>query len=292
MKKINIIKMILDIVMTLVLVLLYNKRVISGLAFHEMAGLCIGGVFIIHKALNWRWIKQITLNITKKKISLRTKICYAIDVLLLFSFSYIIVSGIIISKVLFPNINIGNESLFSITHKSVAYAALILIGIHIGLHWSWVTNIFKKIFGISNSKKTLSFVAKVLMLVVLCSGIYSIYSTNFFGRFAMIGSAINGSNKPAIERGLNSNQLNKDNAEFKNKNNSNIVPSNGNNEMSNFPGHGGQMPGGGNGFGNVSAFSVIRTYLSIAGFFAIVTFYIEKLLLRLRTNKRCLCQNL
>ncbi|QCX32909.1 DUF4405 domain-containing protein [Caloramator sp. E03] len=291
MRKINLIKMILDIVMTLVLVLLYNKRVISGLAFHEMAGLCIGGVFIIHKALNWRWIKQVTLNITKKKISLRTKICYAVDVLLLCSFTYIIVSGILISKTLFPNINVGNESFFSITHKPVAYAALILIGIHIGFHWSWVINIFKKIFGISNSKKISSFVAKVLMLVVLSSGIYSIYSTNFFGRFAMIGSAINGTNKPGIERGLNNNQLNRDNGQFENKNNINITPQNGNNGMGNFPGHGGQMPGGGNGFGNVSALSVIRTYLSIVGFFAIVTFYIEKLFIRLRTNRKCLYQN-
>ena len=148
----NFIKISLDIVMTLVFVLLYNKGVISGISFHEIAGLCIGGVFVVHIALNWRWVKQVTINIMKKKMALKTRIGYVVDLLLLCSIVYIIISGIMISKILFPNINVGNEMFFKSTHISISYAALLLIGIHLGLHWDWVMNTFKKIFKIVRGK--------------------------------------------------------------------------------------------------------------------------------------------
>ncbi len=48
MKKINLLKISLDIFMAIVFALLFNKMVIARLAFHEIAGLAIGFAFIIH----------------------------------------------------------------------------------------------------------------------------------------------------------------------------------------------------------------------------------------------------
>ncbi|HZK54952.1 MAG TPA: hypothetical protein VFC84_12255 [Desulfosporosinus sp.] len=83
MKTLNYVKLSLDISMVLVFALLFNTRVFSGLVFHEIAGLALGGVFIIHLVLNGRWIKKVTVNLLSQKISLHIKIGYLVDVLLL-----------------------------------------------------------------------------------------------------------------------------------------------------------------------------------------------------------------
>lgn len=272
MKKINLVKIFLDILMMLVFVLLYNKGVLSGLQFHEIAGLCLGGVFIIHIGLNWRWVKQVTLNILKKKMAIKTRIGYVVDLLLLGAIGYIIISGIIISKVLFPNINVGNEMFFESTHISVAYAALLLVGIHLGLHWDWVMDMFKKMFKITQTKKSMSYVAKLLMIIVLVFGIHSMNSTNYLKKLPIVSASSN------VGHGTDNN---------KGYNNS-MVHSDGNGKMTTFSEHGSGFSGGERGGGNANVVNILSTYLGIIGAFAIATFYIEKLLLMLRKRNKIL----
>ncbi|NLI94133.1 MAG: hypothetical protein GX434_18625 [Peptococcaceae bacterium] len=50
-------------------------------------------------------LKQVTVNMFKK-ISIKTRIGYIVDLLLLITMGYIIVSGIMISKVVFPNVSV------------------------------------------------------------------------------------------------------------------------------------------------------------------------------------------
>ncbi|MCR4432216.1 MAG: hypothetical protein NUV45_14525 [Tepidanaerobacteraceae bacterium] len=67
MKKLNLIKLLLDVLMTAVFTLMFNKMAIAGLYFHEVAGLSLGAAFVVHKALNWKWITQITKKLFSHK---------------------------------------------------------------------------------------------------------------------------------------------------------------------------------------------------------------------------------
>lgn len=115
-----------------------------------------------------------TLNLFTKKVSLKTKIGYIVDVLLLADMLYIIVSGILISKVIFPNLNPGNNMIFKSTHISTAYAALLLVGIHLGLHWDWVMNTFKRIFRITHTNNLWRFASNAAVIIVLLFGAYNL----------------------------------------------------------------------------------------------------------------------
>ena len=128
-------KMALDLVMAIILVLLYNKRVL-GLAFHEIAGMAVCGLFIIHKLLNWKWIQSVTRRLFSRSTPARQKCLWVLDLLLLVCFGYVLVSGILISKVVFPSGG-GNAS-FKLGHYAVAALALALTGIHVGLHMGWI----------------------------------------------------------------------------------------------------------------------------------------------------------
>ena len=128
-------KFLLDIVMAVVLVLMYNKRVL-GLEFHEIGGLAVCGLFIIHKLLNWPWIKAVTKGLFSRRTPARQKLYWVLDILLFGCFTYILVSGIMISKIVFPSTSGGGS--FKMGHYAVAALALALTGIHVGLHMGWI----------------------------------------------------------------------------------------------------------------------------------------------------------
>ena len=72
-KNIKYLKFSIDLVMGITFVLFFNKRVLGGLTFHEIAGLLIAVVFFTHIILNWKWIKNVTLKLFDRKLPLRAK---------------------------------------------------------------------------------------------------------------------------------------------------------------------------------------------------------------------------
>lgn len=128
-------KFLSDIVMMFLLVLMYNKRVL-GMSFHEIGGLALAGLFIIHKLSNRRWIKAVTSGLISTRTPVRQKVYWVLDLLLLLCFAYILFSGILISKVLFPGMD-GRGS-YKLGHYAVGALALALTGIHAGLHFGWM----------------------------------------------------------------------------------------------------------------------------------------------------------
>jgi hypothetical protein len=133
-------KLLLDLVLALTLVLLYNKRGL-GMAFHEIAGLAICGLFVVHKLLNWAWIKAVTKGLFSKHTPARQKLYWILDFSLFASFAAVLVTGILISKVVFPGGQAGNN--VKILHYGAAALALAFTGIHVGLHARLVFHRFK-----------------------------------------------------------------------------------------------------------------------------------------------------
>ncbi len=174
------IKFGIDLLMAITFVLFSNKRVLGGLTFHEIADLFIAVVFFTHVLLNWQWVKNVTLKLFDRKLPLRTKFSYLLNLLLLISMAFIIMSGIFISRVVFPNINIGNEQWFKMSHMSISYLVLIIVAIHVGLHWKWIMSVFKNIIKLKTRKKSISILAKLATVALLLFGIYQMYQSNFW----------------------------------------------------------------------------------------------------------------
>lgn len=56
--------------------------------------------------------------------------------MLMTGFIVIIISRILISYVLFPNLKINSSINFGAIHISISYIVLLLVEIHIGPHWN------------------------------------------------------------------------------------------------------------------------------------------------------------
>lgn len=135
----NRFKFIHNILLTLVMVLLMDPRSFYGLGFHEWAGLIIGLFFILHKVLNWGWIKKVTVCFFRTTPA-RARLNYVLDVALLAGLVLMILSGIAIAKTIdFSWLNLGSSRMFwRVMHTSSSFITLALFGIHLGLHWNWV----------------------------------------------------------------------------------------------------------------------------------------------------------
>ncbi|WP_042462591.1 DUF4405 domain-containing protein [Neobacillus dielmonensis] len=198
-RKITNIKFALDSLMAVTFVLFFNKRVLGGLTFHEIAGLAIGVAFFTHIALNWRWVKNVTLKLFDRKLPAKTKWGYVLNLLLLITMAFIIISGILISRVVFPNINFGNEQWFKMSHMAISYIALILVAAHVGLHWKWVINVFKDIVKVKTSKPVSGIIAKVMTVGLLVFGSYEIYTTNFINQVGRVTNVFSVSSSQTTE---------------------------------------------------------------------------------------------
>jgi hypothetical protein len=306
MKRITIFKILLDVIMAVTFALLFNKFAVTGLAFHEIAGLAIGAAFIVHQIINWKWIKQITLNLFNNKISFKTKLGYIIDFLLLISMAYIIISGILVSKILFPNIKINNQLFFTITHIAVSYLTLIFLGIHIGLHWTWVISIFNKIFKPAKANKIFIYISRVLVILIFIFSIYTIYSKDFIPKLSRLGIFVgieqpserpnynHSNNGSSISNGNNSQNFsaesNNNNSYRRNDNRNSLVESNNNNlsEDTNIKNSSGEKRVHSFDKSNipkVNIFDLIVSILVILSFFAIITYYLEKLFSKIFKKK-------
>ena len=108
MKKI---RTFLDIMLFITTVLLISTN-ITGHLLHEILGITICVLVILHLILNRKWIVNVTKNITKTKNNI--KILYIVDILTFISYLGAILFGILISNQIFDFNTNGNAYLMHI----------------------------------------------------------------------------------------------------------------------------------------------------------------------------------
>ncbi len=170
-------KLGLDMIMISTLLALMVPTILSQ-EIHEWTGLIIGAAIILHLAMNWRWIKNVSKNLIK--ISGRAKVMYMLNILLLLGFTFIILSGIYMSETInFSWLGLGynhNNVSWKIIHTTMAYLTLIVAGIHLGLNFSWVINSLRnqpRSAGKTQLGTIKPLINTVVLILILAGGIYS-----------------------------------------------------------------------------------------------------------------------
>ena len=165
-------KLIIDLILILLFVTLLFAS-FTGYAYHEIAGLGAGLIVLIHLGLNSRWIRGIFKRNASKSPAQTVKIILnsAIAVSLVVS----LVTGVLISVVLFPDLGISNRAFWVTLHNWSSYIAAGLMGVHILLHASYLKNGVRKIFSGDTGKRLkrrFAVTASILFLGVFAYGQY------------------------------------------------------------------------------------------------------------------------
>lgn len=176
MKKI---KIILDIIMIIIMILLMNLQV-TGLNIHEILGIIIFALFIIHKVLNKKWITTMSKNIFNKNIKLKTKVMYWLDTILLIVLTINVVTGILISKCILTNITVTNIELTTNIHNIISIISIILIAIHLAFHLENIIAKIKKAFKKPIEFTTIDIIVKCIYAIIAVITVYVLVKSILF----------------------------------------------------------------------------------------------------------------
>lgn len=170
MKK-NTFKFIFDLVMTFLLLLMYKKNLIS-MSFHEIGGIIACVLFITHILLNGKWVLAVSKKLFSKELSWKLRLSYIVDFLLLIDVTAILVTGLGINKTISSSLAFlsgGGKML----HFFVGGLSIVLVGIHLGLHWNWIKSTVRGKME-RKAPKAVSIVCLVLLLAAMGGGVYSL----------------------------------------------------------------------------------------------------------------------
>lgn len=137
------VKMLIDLLMTVILLLLMAHQV-TGEKYHEWLGVSMFLLFVIHNVLNIRWYGNFFKGRYRCLRIMRTLINFAVFTAML-CLTY---SGIVMSRYVFADFPINSGmALARVMHLSGSYWGFVLMSIHLGLHWSMVIGVFRKLTG-------------------------------------------------------------------------------------------------------------------------------------------------
>lgn len=146
MSNTNRTKLFLDIALFAAFLITMDPH-FSGLAIHEWLSLAAGATVIVHLLLSWEWIVNVTKRLFVKATN-GARINYVLNWLLFIDGILIMLSGIMISESAMPALGIALPMNFAWRrlHDMSANLALLIMGLHIAMHWNWIVTTFKRVF--------------------------------------------------------------------------------------------------------------------------------------------------
>lgn len=139
-------KMGIDFLMTGMLLLLMAYQ-ITGQELHEWIGVGMLVLFLLHNMMNIRWYG----NLLKGKYTLLRGMQLLINIGILSLMLCLGFSGIVMSRHVFAELPIhGPMATARTMHLSASYWGFVLMGIHLGVHWSMILGMFRRFWSRKN----------------------------------------------------------------------------------------------------------------------------------------------
>ncbi len=173
MKGMAKIRMGADICLTVLLPVLMAE-ILTGQEFHEWAGAVMAVLFLIHHVLNWRWWK----NIWKGGYKPVRFVSVMLNLLMLADVSALTISGITMSGFVFDWLPVSGGMILSRRlHLFASHWGLVLMSLHIGLHWSMAVKLGRKLRK-GRGSHVPAWLARGLAAAVALFGIYAFVRQN------------------------------------------------------------------------------------------------------------------
>ncbi|TDT45208.1 uncharacterized protein DUF4405 [Maribacter spongiicola] len=144
-KKASKVRILVDLLFFILMILVLVPQS-TGIPIHEWASFIIIIPFFIHVIINWNWITVNSRKFFKKEVN-KTRFDYVLNWLLYILMITVTVSGIVISEAALPvfGIHFIPDAFWSTIHNISATLFMVVLGIHITLHWKWILGAFRKL---------------------------------------------------------------------------------------------------------------------------------------------------
>lgn len=167
-KPVLIVKIAIDLCMTVLLLLLISYHLLPDAA-HEWLGASVFVLFLVHNGLNLRWYR----NLFKGKYTAVRIMQTTVNFLLWIAMLGCIISALIISGHVFAFLNLSSARFGRALHLSATVWAFILMSFHLGLHMQMFIGMAKKIAKPSDKAAIiLKWIFRIVSLAVGAFGVY------------------------------------------------------------------------------------------------------------------------
>ena len=133
-------KYLIDFGMTVLLPLLMAYTLV-GEAAHEWLGMAMLALFVLHHALNFRWLRNLPRGRYSGFRILQTVLAVLIFLTMLGS----MISGILMSRYVFGFLHLRMGDWTQRVHLFCAYWGFLLMSLHLGLHWAMILGMLRRI---------------------------------------------------------------------------------------------------------------------------------------------------
>ena len=170
MDKKTIVKMIVDFLMLILMLLEYSK-LYTGQLVHEIIGIILFVLFITHNILNINFYR----NIFNEKYNAQRIVTTVVDLAFLLCMLMTICLGIPISEKVFIFLNLNGNITIRKLHTVFGYWGLVILGVHLGLHFQMM---FAKLKKKVEDNKILKIVIYLIQTALVIYGIKAMWDTN------------------------------------------------------------------------------------------------------------------
>ena len=149
----NQIKLYADIALLASFVLV-NIPQATGIPFHEWISLLFIVPMVLHILLDWKWVVSVTKRMFGR-LPGEVRFNHIFDLLIFIMMTLALTTGFIISEALLPmlGIHVAIDPFWSTMHDLVANLTMLLIGVHLAMHWGWIKSTFTRYLGRSGAKQ-------------------------------------------------------------------------------------------------------------------------------------------
>ncbi|MPR05535.1 DUF4405 domain-containing protein [Microvirga tunisiensis] len=136
---------------------------------HEIFGTAMFAFLAWHIVVNRLWFK----NLFRGRYDGRRTLVLALNLLLLVNMVILLITSIVISKLLFSALPIPDSIYLREVHWFSAYWVMMIVGIHLGLHWVRVMTLSRSILGLSANSASRTMVLRVIAVLLAGLGAWS-----------------------------------------------------------------------------------------------------------------------
>ena len=176
-------KIYLDVAIFVLFILVMSFHFLPRI-LHEILGVAMAAVVFVHLVLNRHWI----FSLVRGNRTSRKNFSILINFLLLVSFLVTLVTGIFISNYVFidfVSLELRRNVTIHLLHHSVSYLMMILIGVHLGLHWQEIWGRVIHCFGLRKNALSYKILCRLAVAVLICVGIYGSFLNRVGDRILM-----------------------------------------------------------------------------------------------------------
>jgi hypothetical protein len=163
-----IVRLVIDLGMTARLLVAMAYRV-TGDAPHAWIGVAVSVLFVVHNAVNWRWYR----GLFRGKYDFRRVLNTTVNLLLLAAMAALIISGVLLSRTVFAFMGFSGGMGVRQAHTFAAYWGLILIAVHIGMHWEMIMSAMRRMMKITDANRLRTMALRIITALIFAYGVYA-----------------------------------------------------------------------------------------------------------------------